>query len=325
MAVPVTCHRRPRRRCPIAVNVLMLTIAACGEERAGPAAESTTITIETTAAPATVPATDPPASTVITDVIYHEDPRRQILDVHVPAGDGPFPTILAIHGGRFSMNSKGLYIHYADYFAERGVAFVPTNYRYAPTQTWPAQVDDVHCALAWIHANAEEYGFDPTRIFVLGGSAGGYLAAMLGTVDDPDRYLTGCPHQMPADPIAGTVVFYGIFDFIDIDDYPPVNIGIFQNLWGAKHDELSEERLREMSPVALVDGSESPFLLIHGSQDTTIPAVMSERFARVLEEFGVDTELLLVDAGHAFETQPIDVPVNVESLLAIDRFIDEVP
>lgn len=78
-----------------------------------------------------------------------------------------------------------------------------------------------------------------------------------------------------------------------------------------------------MSPVALVDGSESPFLLIPGTEDTIIPAVMSERFAGVLEGFGVDTDLLLVDAGQAFETQPIDVPVNVESLAAIERFIDE--
>jgi len=306
------------------VGALMLTIAACGAERAPTAAESTTIATETSAAPATAPETDqPPASTVISDIIYDEDARRQTLDVHVPAGDGPFPTILAVHGGRFSMNGKDLYNHYADYFTDRGVAFVPTNYRYAPAHTWPAQVEDVHCALAWIHANAEEYGFDPTRVFVLGGSAGGYLAAMLGTVDAPDRYLAGCPHRMPDDPIAGTIVFYGIFDFIDIGDYPPVNIGIFQNLWGAKHDDLSAERLREMSPIALVDGSESPFLLIHGTQDSIIPAVMSERFARVLEELGVDNELLLVDAGHAFETQPLDVPVNVESLRAIDRFIDE--
>lgn len=319
MATAVTRHRRSRWRSPIAVAVLLLAIAACADERSGTATERTTTTIETPARAAN----DRPEPTVVSDVAYGEDPRRQILDVHVPAGDGPFPTILAIHGGRFSMGGKTLYNQHANYFTERGVAFVPTNYRLAPTDTWPAQVEDVHCALAWIHAHADEYGFDPTRIFVLGGSAGGYLAAMLGTVNDPNPYLTGCPHQLPADRVAGTVVFYGFFDFIDLDDYPPVNIGIFENLWGAEHDELSGERLGEMSPVALVDGSESPFLLIHGTEDTIIPAVMSERFASVLERFGVDTDLLLVDAGHAFETQPTDVPVNVESLAAIERFIDE--
>lgn len=322
-------RRRTKRHCPFAMAALVLTLAACGQGQTESAAEPTATTIESTTETATAttqvtrPASDPPEPTVISDVVYDEDPRRQVLDVHVPAGDGPFPTILAIHGGRFSMSSKRLYVQYADYFAERGVAFVPTNYRFAPTHTWPAQVEDVHCALAWVHANADEYGFDPTRVFVLGGSAGGYLAAMLGTVDDPDRYLTGCPDQLPADPVAGTVAFYGIFDFVDIDDYPPASISVFETLWGAKHDELSDERLREMSPVALVDGSESPFLLIHGNRDTTIPPVMSERFARVLEEAGVDTELLFVDANHAFETQPIDVPVIVESLSAIDRFIDE--
>ncbi len=324
MAVPMTVRRRPRWRCAAAVAALICAIAACGEDGAGPAAEGTDTTIEA-AAPATVLASDQTAPKVISDIAYGEDPRRQILDVHVPAGDGPFPTILAIHGGRFSMGGKRLYDQHADHFTERGVAFVPTNYRLAPTHTWPAQVEDVHCALAWIYAHADEYGFDPTRIFVLGGSAGGYLAAMLGTVDDPDRYLTSCPHELPTDPIAGTIVFYGIFDFVDLDDYPPMNVGIFQSLWGATHDELPVERLREMSPVALVDGSESPFLLIHGKRDTTIPPVMSERFASVLGEFGVNTELLLVDAGHAFETQPLDVPVNVESLSAIDRFIDELP
>lgn len=296
--------------------VLLIAIAACGDGRSGPAAESSTPTSAS-------PASDPSEPTLVSDLAYGDDPRRQILDVHIPAGDGPFPTILAIHGGRFSLNSKRLYDRHAAHFAERGVAFVPTNYRFVPAHTWPAQVEDSHCALAWVHANADEYGFDPERIFVLGGSAGGYLAAMLGTVDDPGRYLDGCPHRMPADPVAGTVAFYGIFDFVDIDDYPPLHFPIFERLWGATHAELSEERLRQMSPQALVDGSESPFLLIHGSRDTTIPPVMSERFARVLEESGVDTELVLVDAVHAFETVPLDVPANVQSLAAIERFIDE--
>lgn len=150
----------------------MLTIAACSEERAGPAAESTTLTIESTAAPATVPAPDPPESTVISDVIYDEDPRRQILDVHVPAGDGPFPTILAIHGGRFSMKARA------------STSSTPTTSPNAasrssrrttgsPRPTRGPPRSKTSTALAWIHANAEEYGFDPTRIFVLGGSAGG--------------------------------------------------------------------------------------------------------------------------------------------------------
>jgi len=296
---------------------MLLVAAACGTDEASSTAATTASSPPTQ--------TDTATTTVLSDVTYNEDPKRQILDVHVPAGDGPYPTILAIHGGRFSMNSKLLYNQHADYFADRGIAFVATNYRYAPTNTFPAQVEDVHCALAWIHENAERYGLDPTRVVVVGGSAGGYLAAMVGTVDDPDRFLTGCPHTLPDDPIAGAVIFYGIFDFIEIDDYPLSSIAVFQGLWGATHDGLSKERLKEMSPVAWVDGSEPPFLVIHGTRDVQIPSVMSERFVEVLKDSGVDAELLLVDAGHGFETQPINVPVNVESLTATEEFIARLP
>jgi len=88
---------------------------------------------------------------------------------------------------------------------------------------------------------------------------------------------------------------------------------------------LSEERLKEIAPVAWVDGSEPPFLVIHGTRDVQIPSVMSQRFVEVLEDSGVDAELLLVDAGHGFETQPINVPVNVESLTATEEFIAGLP
>ncbi|HSM01717.1 MAG TPA: alpha/beta hydrolase [Acidimicrobiia bacterium] len=310
---------------------LLLVVGACGSDDAATSSASTTV------AASTSPSTSPPPSTTAattttavptgppatTNVLYHEDRFRQIVDVHLPAGEGPHPTILAIHGGAFSTNSKTLYRHFAEYFTTRGVALVATNYRFVPESTYPAQVEDVQCALAWLHANAEGYGFDPERVVVLGGSAGGYLTAMLGTVEDRDLFAGDCPHPLPEDPVAGAVVFYGFFDFRTLDDWPFSQVESLQRMWGTTHDQLSSEQLDEMSPIAWVDGSEPPFLLIHGVEDSTIPSVMSERFHAALSAAGAPSELILIEGtGHAFERQPTDSPANARSLAAIERFIE---
>lgn len=249
---------------------------------------------------------------------------NQKLDVYAPAvGEGPFPTILAIHGGGFRARDKGLYRQLAGYFTKLGYALVSTNYRLTPHASYPAQVEDVFCALAWVHANQTTYGLDPERIIVMGDSAGGYLAAMLGTVDTPGDYLGNCPHTLPAaDWIQAAVVFYGFYDFASIDGYPAKDIKAgLEPYWGAEYGEIPPETLAEMSPLSWVDGSEPPFLLIHGVSDTSVPSWMSENFATALEKAGVEVELHLLEAGHAFILQPLSSPANRQSLEAIEAFL----
>jgi acetyl esterase/lipase len=250
---------------------------------------------------------------------------RQALDVYLPeSGEGPFPTILAIHGGGFRARTKNHFRSMAGPLSQLGYAVVAINYRLAPSDTYPAQVEDVFCALAWIHANHATYGFDSERVFALGDSAGGYLAAMLGTVDSPSDYLGGCPHSLPtSDPLRGVMVFYGFYDFTRLDGYPATDIerGL-EPYWGAGHSEVSDEVLAEMSPLSWVDGSEPPFLLVHGILDESVPSWMSEDFAAALEEAGVEVELLLLEERHAFILQPVSSPANRQSLAAIAAFID---
>jgi dipeptidyl aminopeptidase/acylaminoacyl peptidase len=147
---------------------------------------------------------------------------------------------------------------------------------------------------------------------------------MLGTVDTPSLYLEGCPNLLPrTDWIQGAVVFYGHFDFTSIDGYTDgyIRLGL-QPYWGAEFSEIPPDTLAEMSPMSWVDGSEPPFLLIHGTSDSDIPSWMSEDFASALEESGATVELLLIEAGHGFlGLQSLSSPTNVQSLDTVEPWL----
>lgn len=248
---------------------------------------------------------------------------RQVLDVYLPTkGEGPYPTILAFHGGGFIARSKDLYAPYARHFTDQGYALVPANYRYAPADTYPAQVEDAFCALAWIHTNASKFGFDTDRIFVMGDSAGGYLASMLGTVEMPDTYQGECPYEMQqSNSPLGVVVLYGFFDLTNLDGIDPDSVeASLEKYMGATVDEVPQEQLAEMSPMSWIDGGEPPFLVIHGIEDEDTQSWVSEEYVNALETAGVDATLLLVDDGHAFFLDRSSQSVLV-SLEEIDGFM----
>ena len=127
-------------------------------------------------------------------------PQVPKLDIYVPnSGSGPFPVIVAIHGGAFLMGDKadgqltpmlaGL---------DRGYAVVSINYRLSNEAKFPAQINDVKAAIRFVRANAGTYGLDPNEFAAWGGSSGGYLAAMLGTsggVADLEDTSQGSPDQ----------------------------------------------------------------------------------------------------------------------------------
>lgn len=176
----------------------------------------------------------------------------------------------------------------ADFFVRRGYAVLAIN---RTLLQYPHSEQDSFCALAWAHANAETYNFDPQRIVPVGFSIGGALAAFLGTVDDAGKYLASCPNTLPEeDYVGGVATVAGFFDYtIYISG---AEEGGLISYFGPPAQNM--ERIREVSAVNWVDGSEPPFLLIHGENDTNVDPNQSIEFQAQLSAAGVDAELILM-------------------------------
>ena len=115
-----------------------------------------------------------------TDIPYGSLPAQQCLDVYRPraAAGCILPVIVNVHGGGWVYGNKELYRFYAMSLAEQGFAVVNFTYRLAPRYRHPAQLEDLNAVIRWTLENAEAKGFDRSRIFLVGDSAGAQLAAL---------------------------------------------------------------------------------------------------------------------------------------------------
>ncbi len=253
---------------------------------------------------------------VIKDQAYLPDGLEEhLLDIYLPAGkDGPFPTLLMIHGGN---GKKEDLAYWGQTFAKNGFAAVSIDHRQWPDHSYPDHLEDAFCALSWLHANAENYHFDTGNIFVMGHSAGGTLAAMLGVVKDPTPFTGHCPHNLPEkDWVQGVIPFTGLFDYGAAAEESPALANYITELLGGSREEVPDIWL-EASAASWVDGSEPPFLLIHGEEDHSIPPAQSQAFAALLKSAGGEVELLLIpDASHN------KIKSSAQSLEAVENFIN---
>ena len=136
-----------------------------------------------------------------------------LLDVYVPAGTAdPLPTIVSIHGGGYVYGSKEIYRRYGMDMAKRGFAFVNFNYRLAPKWKFPTPLHDTNAVLNWVCANARRYHLDPSRIILLGDSAGAQLTSQYAAMHTNHKYAALFQMQLAPVTIRAVGLFCGMYD-----------------------------------------------------------------------------------------------------------------
>lgn len=217
---------------------------------------------------------------------YTPESWPQTLNARIrrPAGAGPHPAVLLVHGGGWQRRSPDDMEGIAAYLAERGIVTVNVAYRFAPQYRFPAQLRDVQQAMHWIHANADRLEIDTQRIGALGYSSGAHLVTLLAMVAGQGGDLDGGPQTRPDAVVAGGTPS-------DLRKWKGGRL-VEELLGGTRAEE--PEAYRIASPVVHVHAAAPPVFLFHGNMDTLVTPDHAIDFHSALEEAGVETELYLL-------------------------------
>jgi len=221
------------------------------------------------------------------------DGQHLLLDANVPDGTGPFPVVIAVHGGGWcncDKSGKGDFAPALKALTENHFVWFSINYRLAPNNHWPDCFDDLQTAIRWAKTHAAEYKGDPNRIALLGYSAGGQLVCLSATLAKKDTHVQAIIGLAPPTDLVADAERRG-----GVGKWPAM-----RNLLGRETmDDQTVKLLKEMSPINHVKPGLPPFLLMQGDSDKTVPPPFTEKFAGRLKENGVPYELcLLKGPGH---------------------------
>jgi len=218
-----------------------------------------------------------------------------------PAADR-LPAIVFIHGGGWRNGDKaGGIARVAPLVAEGNYVGVSVGYRLSGEALWPAQIHDCKAAIRWVRANAAKYGIDPDHIGVWGSSAGGHLVNMLGASGDVKQLEGPCGTPGVSSRVQAVVAFCGPADFVGAarveGGREPSAVSL---LLGGTIDEKPDVA-RQASPITYVSKDDPPFLLMHGTEDKTVPFEQAARFREALQKAGVNVTLVPIEGGgHSF-------------------------
>jgi acetyl esterase/lipase len=277
------------------------------------------------------------------DLAYASASPAQKLDLYLPTqGEGPFPLVIWVHGGAWLVGDKRSYLGdppaIAFQLLRRGYALASLNYRLSQEARFPAQIQDVKTAVRWLRLHAQDYSLDPDRFGAWGASAGGHLAALLGTsegipeLEGEHLGSAGAPGRVQA-----VVDWFGPTDFLQMDrQAAAVGCPTFgdgghdspgspeSRLVGAPIQERPD-LVQAANPIAYIRAGmpPPPFLIQHGTQDCIVPVgqslLLSEALLPVLGEENLT--LTLLPAGHGAPPVPGE-PFNsaANTRLIIDFF-----
>jgi acetyl esterase/lipase len=217
----------------------------------------------------------PPGTRIERNLAYVADGHeRHRLDLYLPEkGAGPFPVVIWLHGGGWVRGDKAN-CHAAPLVA-RGYAAVSVNYRFLQHAAFPAQIEDCKAAVRWLRANARKYHLDADHIAVMGASAGGHLAALLGVSGNVKELEGSLGNTDQSSRVQAVIDLFG-----------PLRI--------------NKDKGNKSNVLAYVSRDAPPFLIVHGDADKSVPIKQSEQLTAALNKAGVDVTLMpLKGAGHS--------------------------
>jgi acetyl esterase/lipase len=246
------------------------------------------------------------------DVNYAGDTLKyHLLDIYLPQVQKPnYPVVVIIYGNAwFGNNLKGVDLNtLGKVLLDAGFAVVMPNHRSSRDAKFPAQIQDIKAVTRFVRANAKKFQLDTTFIGITGSSSGGHLAALAGTSRFVKQSTIGSAsadmegevgtHTMFSSSVNAVVDWFGPTDFLIMD-----SCGSKMNHNSANSPESilvggaiqeNKDKCALANPIAFVDASDPPFLILHGDKDPLVPYCESEWLYKALQKVKVESEYVLV-------------------------------
>jgi acetyl esterase/lipase len=220
---------------------------------------------------------------------------------------GPAPAAVYVHGGSWvsgDLDTGGFIINsVGPDLADQGFVVASLDYRLGPQTAWPAQIEDVKCAIRYLRANAQDLNIDPNEIGAWGQSAGGHLVALLGTAGPSAGWDVGA-YSDESSKVRAVVDMAGPSDLLSLGDQGASMVvqESFISLLGDVAPQKLGAALRDASPVTYVAPGDPPFLLLQSDNDHIVYPQQSQELAWDLSANFVPAQLIMVHgAGHEFD------------------------
>jgi acetyl esterase/lipase len=263
--------------------------------------------------------------------------RPLTLDLYLPPeGGAPKPVVVFVHGGAWRHRTARDGGEFRDFpavlasVAARGYVVASVNYRFIGEAHFPGPVQDVEMAIRWLRTHAADYGVDTTRFVAWGSSAGGEIAAVIGTGCGAAVLEPPAPAKGPAPSacVQGVIDWYGL---IDLESNPielgratvPGSHAIEDNYLGCEAAKCPAGWARSASPLAYIGAKNPPFLIQHGTADTTVSPKQAQKLYDALHGAGVPAELVYYPGvAHGFAKVPGGGPDDAVNKQALDKVFE---
>lgn len=252
------------------------------------------------------------AKPAYSDIAYASVSETQKLDIYLPEGEGPFPLIIAVHGGGFMMGDKASpdAISGTDQLLANGFAVASINYRLSGEALAPAQIQDVKAAVRFLRANAATYKLNPEKFGAWGGSAGGSLVALLGTscgVAALEGAELGNAGQSSC--VQAVVDWYGPIDFLKMDEqFAGTSCPANHNEATSPESKLvggpiqdNQAAAQAVNAITYITPKSPAFFIQHGTADCNVPPMQGQLlYDALVPAIGADKVTLsfIEGAGH---------------------------
>jgi acetyl esterase/lipase len=228
------------------------------------------------------------------------------LDIATPKGlDHPAPAIVVIHGGGWMGGQRQHMTQFARQVAAHGYVAPTISYRLAPKHRFPAQIEDVKCAVRYLRAHAKELNIDAAKIGAMGVSAGAHLSLMLGTMDSADGMEGNGGNPDQSSKVQAVVSYVGPVNLV-IDNYTDTQTQILTAFLGGPPKEKVDE-CRKASPITYINKGDAPTLCFFGTDDPLINNDQAFQIATALDEADVPGRVeILLGASHGWTGKELE-------------------